>query len=208
MDSGDTGTVKKHKGRPYGAKDKKPRKRGDERKKYTVSEKALAQRHENGEKNKIKLVTPEQIDYNTRLINHIMQISEIASHANLKDINSLKACFVQYLQLCQANGMPVQNLAAYSAMGFYNYSVFDYYCKKDDPEWRAFTSSVKSVCAMFREGMITDNKLNPVIGIFWQRNYDGLRNDTEQVQSAQEVDEDRGNTGYKEKYKKLIGGGE
>ena len=93
-------------------------------------------------------------------------------------------------------------------MGFYNNGHFEYYCKKDDPEWKAFTASVKNVCAMFRESLITDSKLNPVIGIFWQRNFDGLRNDTEQIQSIQEQNEMTSSTGYKEKYRKLIGGDE
>ena len=199
MDSDNTGVVKKKMGRPKG-KSTHPNKG------YTVSEKAIAQRTTNAFNKKVKFVNEEQREYNTRLINHIMQISEIASHADKKDINSLKSCFISYLKLCQENGFPVQNLAAYSAMGFYDVKHFDYYCKKDDPEWRAFTASVRSVCAMFRESLITDNKLNPVIGIFWQRNFDGLRNDTEQIQSPQEQDEDTGSSGYKEKYKKLIGG--
>ena len=194
MASGNTGTAKRGRGRPKGSKSS-----------YTVSEKALSQRQNNAENNKLKFVTDDERDYNARLINHIMQISEIASHADRSDINTLKSCFINYLKLCQENGFPVQNLAAYSAMGFSGYTMFEYYCKKDDPEWRAFTASVKSVCAMFRETLISDSKLNPVIGIFWQRNYDGLRNDTEQVQAIQEQDENTGNKGYKEKYRKLIG---
>ena len=61
---------------------------------------------------------------------------------------------------------------------------------------------------MFRDAMISSNKLNPVIGIFWQRNFDGLRNDTEQVQAIREAednDEYGSSKAYKEKYKNLIG---
>ena len=54
--------------------------------------------------------------------------------------------------------------------------------------------------------MVSDSKINPVIGIFWQRNFDGLRNDTEQVQANQEQDDDFATAkSYKEKYKNLIG---
>lgn len=198
MENGDTGTVKRGRGRPKGSKSKQ----------YKVTDKVLAQRRDASAKNDLKklIQTPEGLDYNTRLINHIMQISEIGATADRNDINSLKSCFINYLKLCQTNGFPVQNLAAYTAMGFYDYHHFDVYSKKDDPEKRAFAASVRAVCAMFRESMITDNKLNPVIGIFWQRNFDGLRNDTEQVQSAQEQEEEENNKSYKDKYRKMIGG--
>ena len=197
MENGDTGTVKKKKtGRPKGSKSG-----------YTVSEKALAQRKENGRVlTTAPIETPEQMDYNTRLINHIMQIQEIATHADRNDINTLKSCFINYLKLCQANGFPVQNLAAYSAMGFPGNFHFESFCRKDDPERKALYTFVKSTCSMFREGLVSDGKLNPVIGIFWQRNFDGLRNDTEQQQSAQEQDDDAySSKSYKDKYKNLIG---
>ena len=81
------------------------------------------------------------------------------------------------------------------------------FSKKDDPEVREFCIQVKKTCAMFRESLVKDGKLNPVIGIFWQRNFDGLRNDTEVVQTALEMDESyvSGSKAYKDKYKNLIG---
>ena len=189
--------VRKKAGRPKG------RKSG-----YTVSEKALAQRRAvvPTRKDKVNPTTAEEIAFNARLIDHIMQVHEIATHADRNDINTLKSCFIAYLQLCQKNGFNVQNLTAYAAMGFDNGS-FSVFIRKDDPEIREFGRMVKETCAMFREHLVSGNKLNPVIGIFWQRNFDGLRNDTEQVQAAQEQEED-GNYGNssKEKYKNLIGG--
>ena len=195
MKDSNTGTVKKKGGRPKGSKSS-----------YTLTEKALSQRRDAAESNRIIIDNQEKYDYNTRLINHIMQIQEIGQQANKHDINSLKSCFINYLKLCQANGFPAQNMAAYSAMGFEPKS-FEMWARKDDPEIREFAGFVKRTCAMFREGMVSDGKLNPVIGIFWQRNFDGLRNDTEQVQSANEQnDEDSlSSKAYKEKYKNLIG---
>ena len=201
MDGSDTGTVKRRGGRPKGAKDKKKRvnKNG-----YTVSEKALAQRVNNFSIKEPK--TDEERDYNSRLIDHVMQINEIATHADRGDILSLKSCFVAYLKLCQQNGFNVTNLSAYASMGMDYYS-FNSFAKRDNPEIREFCRFVKETCAMFRENMVANNKINPVIGIFWQRNYDGLRNDTEQVQSMQEQadDEFASSKSYKEKYKNLIG---
>ena len=92
-------------------------------------------------------------------------------------------------------------------MGFPTSKHFDAWSKKDNPEIREFAGMVRGTCSMFREALVTASKLNPVIGIFWQRNFDGLRNDTEQVQSVQEQ-EDYSNSSnkYREKYRNLIGG--
>ena len=173
---------------------------------YTVTEKALAQRKEAGIKKVMPAETPEEMAYNARLIEHIMRINEIATHADRHDLLSLKSCFAAYLKLCQEDGFTVNNLSAYASMGFTGFSTFDSFSKKDDPEIREFCRWIRSTCAMFRESMVAANKLNPVIGIFWQRNFDGLRNDTEQVQVAHEQEDDYSvGQGYKEKYKNLIG---
>lgn len=198
--SEDTGITKekpkKKTGRPKG------RKSG-----YTVSEKALAQRQTNVLHNTTTkvAVTDEGREYNARLIEHIMRINEIATHADRNDLSTLKSCFIAYLQLCQEDGFSISNLSAYAAMGFSQYHSFDVYSQKDNPEIRQFCGFVRQTCAMFRESMVSANKLNPVIGIFWQRNFDKLRNDTEQVQSTQEMDDLDVAKSYKEKYKNIIG---
>ena len=193
MASGNTGTAKKR-GRPKGRKSD-----------YTVSEKALAQRRKVGIQKVKPAETPEECAYNARLIEHIMRIHEIAQNADRSDLLSLKSCFIAYLRLCQEDGFKVGNLAAYSAMGM-DRVVFNNWAKKDNPEIKQFCRFVQETCAMFRESMVAENQLNPVIGIFWQRNFDGLRNDTEQVQALQEQnDEEFGSKSYKDKYRNMIG---
>lgn len=174
---------------------------------YTMTESALRQRQFACKNRTQQPDTQDDIAFNNRLIGHIMQINEISVHADKHDLLSLKSCFAAYLQLCQQNGFNVSNLAAYASMGF-DYQSFAEFSKRDDPEIREFCRFVRKTCAMFRESLVSANKLNPVIGIFWQRNFDGLRNDTEQVQSiqAQEDESVDRNGEYKEKYKKLIGG--
>jgi len=183
-------------GRPKGRKDKEPRKIDYSYPAPITKDDLRLEAHMENDQN-----------FNSRLIGHIMQINEIRSHADKNDLLSLKSCFVAYLKLCQANGFCVTNLAAYAAMGM-DYQGFINYARKQDPEVQDFVRSVRETCAMFREGMVSSNKLNPVIGIFWQRNYDGLRNDTEQIQNALEQDEEynNGSKSYKEKYRNLIEG--
>ena len=174
-----------------------------DRKKYTVSEKALAQRRQNTAL--IPARNDEEMDYNARQIQHMLRIQEIAMSADRNDITSLKSCFTNYLMLCQEDGFKISNIAAYASMGMTR-DQFEYFKKKEDKEIRDFVSMVQSICAVSRETLISDNKLNPVIGIFWQRNFDGLRNDTEQAQAASEqADNETDDKSYKSKYMDMIG---
>ena len=173
---------------------------------YTMSPAALEQRRENVEKNSLPVaLSPERIAKNAVRIQHVIAIQEIATHADHKDVLSMKSCFLQYLQLCQQDGCSVGNLGAYAAMGFMN-NEFDLWAKHGGEDRREFARFVKSTCAQFREGLVADGDLNPVIGIFWQRNFDGLRNDTEQVQSINEQEDLTGeSSSYRKRYGNLIG---
>ena len=195
-------------GRPKGSKNKPKGKIIDPltgaKRSYTMTAKALAQRRER------MALTPaeseEEKNYNARQIEHVLNIHKIAANADRSDLASLKSCFIAYLQLCQEDGFKISNLGAYAAMGM-SKQLFEQFKHKDDPDIKEFVSMIQTTCAIARETMIADSKINPVIGIFWQRNFDGLRNDTEQVQAAQEMEDDYGgNKSYKEKYKNLIGG--
>ena len=167
-----TGTVKKT-GRPKGSKSG-----------YTMSEKALAQRHTYSPIiQATRPYTGEDIDYNARQIQHILHIQESASTVDKSDPVSLRNAFYQYLALCGQDGFKVGNLAAYSAMGVDRYTVTSW-AKSTREESRELARLVKTTCSLARESMVADQKINPVVGIFWQRNYDGLRNDTEQIQPA------------------------
>ena len=170
---------------------------------YTVSPSALAQRR--NIHNTLPARTPEEHEYNTRLIAHIMQVQEIATHVDKRDPVSLRSAFINYLRLCQENGFRVSNMAAYCAMGV-SHTCVDTWLKSNKEEFKELALFVKTTCALSREELISDNKLNPVIGIFWQRNFDGLRNDTEQQQVIPGNDSDDMTSAqeYRQKYGKLI----
>ena len=50
-----------------------------------------------------------------------------------------------------------------------------------NPARTDFIKKVQKVCALYREGLMQDGKVNPVTGIFWQKNYDGMKDQTEMV---------------------------
>ena len=175
---------------------------------YTSSEKTLAQRRKVSPITNIKHYAPlegEDREYNTRQIDHIMKIHEISMTVDRNDVESLKSAFINYLILCQKDGFKVGNMAACAAMGISCHQL-DGWIKQNKPGFKELALFVKETCSVFRESLIADQKLNPVIGIFWQRNYDGLRNDTEQQQSLQEMnDNDNASiSDYRKKYGNLI----
>ena len=185
------GVAKKKTGRPKGSKSS-----------YTMSNKALAQRRNNSAL--LPAETEEEKAYNARQIAHITEVYKIGMMADRGDPLSLRSCFLAYLDLCQKDGFKVSNIAAYASMGM-SKEIFAQLKKK--PEYKEITDFVQTVCSMSRESLISDGKINPVIGIFWQRNYDGLRNDTEQIQAINEQEDDVSQgSSYKDKYRNLIGG--
>ena len=193
-----SGTGKRKRGRPKGSKSG-----------YTMSEKAIVARKKGLDKNHavyLPAETEEEMSYNARQIEHIMRIHEIAQNANSKDLASLKSCFLNYLKLCQSDGFKVGNMAACAAMGITAQVLNNWAIRDTRPDYKAFAQFVKTTCSLSRETLIADQKINPVIGIFWQRNFDGLRNDTEQQQLLQEQETDEQLTAdeYRKKYGKLL----
>ena len=191
------GTGKKRgRGRPKGSKSG-----------YTTSPEALMQRRQNA--GCLPARTPEELAYNQAVIQHALKAAEISRSADQKDPESLLNCFYEYIKVCGEDGMRIGNQGACAALGISPTVLSDWkygYRKPDDPRYKKLAEFISNVCAMSREQMITDGKLNPVIGIFWQRNYDRLRNDTEQQQAIQESDngENMTSNDYLKKYGNLL----
>lgn len=174
---------------------------------FNYTEKTLKKLESHGA-SVIPAETGAEKDYNTMLIEHTLKTYEISRNANIKDPDSLRGCFIEYMKLCSQNGYKIGNLGACTAMGINPRTLEmwkDGNRRDNDSRYRELAEFVLSVCAMTREQLITDQKINPVIGIFWQRNFDGLRNDTEQQQQLQNDNmESTSASEYLEKYGKLI----
>lgn len=105
------------------------------------------------------------------------------------DVAELEQRFGWYIQLCQDYDMKLGNLACYLALGISKQEVWDWErgqkAAHTNPALRDFAKKVKFYCGAYREGLMQDGKINPVTGIFWQKNYDGLRDQQEYVVAAQ-----------------------
>lgn len=98
------------------------------------------------------------------------------------DVEEMERRFARYLELCAQWDMKVGNQAAYAAIGIGKDDAYEWSNRNlGNPARTAFIKKVQKVCAMYREGLMEDGKVNPVTGIFWQKNYDGMKDQTEMV---------------------------
>lgn len=98
------------------------------------------------------------------------------------DVEEMERRFAFYLEMCAQWDMKVGNMAAYAAIGIDKDDAYEWTNRNmGNPARTRFIKKVQKVCAMYREGLMEDGKVNPVTGIFWQKNYDGMKDQQEVV---------------------------
>lgn len=155
-------------GRPLGAKDKKPRKRRTDDSPVAIITRDAAKQMPEG--------------YNQKKINFMLDIIP-TEPLDYDDVEEMERRFMVYLQKCAEWDMKVGNLAAYAAIGINKDTAHDWAVRytKQHPERAQFIKKVRQICAMYREGLMADGKINPVTGIFWQKNFDGMKDQQDVV---------------------------
>jgi len=119
--------------------------------------------------------------YNNKLVSFMLAITptEPLDH---NDVEEMERRFMNYLRMCAEWDMKVGNQAAYLAIGINKDLVFEWGNRQlTNPKRTEFVKKVQQICGMYREGLMQDGKVNPVTGIFWQKNYDGMKDQTEMV---------------------------
>ena len=114
---------------------------------------------------------------NQKFIAAILKSRDIARDADVNNIDTLYSCLHRYLQYCFENNIKFGNMSAYAACGIDKQTVWAWESgskRKNDPRYAEFARYVRQVCAEYREMLMSEGKLNPVTGIWWQKNYDGL----------------------------------
>ena len=129
--------------------------------------------------------TPAQ---NTAIATSIMDIMSWEK-PDRKDIDGLYRAFNHYIQYCINNGVPIGNMNAYMSMGIDFRTAYDFEVGRYTPAHQKLIRDVKCVCASFREQSMAEGGINPVTGIWWQKNYDGLKDVQEVVVAPNEKQE-------------------
>lgn len=101
---------------------------------------------------------------------------------DINDVEEMNRRFTRYLDICAKYDKKIGNLTAYAAIGITKEQAKEFELhSKSNPARAYFIKKVRQFCSMYREGLMQDGKVNPVTGIFWQKNYDGLKDQQEVV---------------------------
>lgn len=99
-----------------------------------------------------------------------------------QNIDELEERLARYVAYCAQHDIKIGNQVCYMALGINKDDVYNWeHQRHGTPEHRDFIKKVKFICAGNREFLMQDGKINPVTGIFWQKNYDGLKDQQEMV---------------------------
>lgn len=164
-------------GRPKGSRDRKPRRTEGYQE---SSPKNLVKARENSPITQAqKAEMPE--GYNAKVTAFMMEIMP-KEPLDTQDVAEMERRFMNYVQKCSEWDMKVGNQAAYMAIGITKEQAWEWEnVVKGSPARSDFVKKVRQFCGVFREGLMQDGKVNPVTGIFWQKNYDGMKDQTEMV---------------------------
>lgn len=90
--------------------------------------------------------------------------------------------FRHYLETCKKYDMKVGNLNAYFAVGIDARCVDDYMKRPEaNPARTAILKKIKAICGAFRENAMQQGEIDRIVGIFYGKNWDGLKDVQETV---------------------------
>lgn len=114
----------------------------------------------------------------------VLEIMKLGKGCNLNDPDDMMRCFLTYVKMCEMYGMKITNQAAYLSMGISR----QYACelrkgvrRAKDPRYKELIEQVDMICSTTREVLMSENAVNPITAIWWQKNYDKMT-DVQQVE--------------------------
>ena len=74
------------------------------------------------------------------------------------------------------NDIKIGNQMCYLALGITKDDVYNWEHGNSRGDTHGdFAKKIRKICAGNREILMQDGQINPITGIFWQKNYDGMR---------------------------------
>ena len=141
---------------------------------------------------------------NARYANFVLAIAAIGRGADRNDVNDLRMRFYAYVELAAQTNNKLSNMNAYMSMGLTGTKVSQL-MQHGTQEQKDLLEEVKMICGGYRESLMSDGQLTPSTGMFWQKNYDGLRDAQEHILvPGDPLGEMRSKQEIKEKYADII----
>lgn len=118
---------------------------------------------------------------NARYIAFIRELYALPTVDNT-DLKAMEQRLAEYLCICEKYGIKVGNQSCYFALNIDKDDVYDWtHGRSRSSDFSDFVKKVQKICSMYRETLMQDGQINPITGIFWQKNYDGLKDQQEVV---------------------------
>lgn len=141
---------------------------------YFMSEAALEQRRKASEAHALKKYE------NHERLEFLAEVAKLSAEVIPNDPDSMLIAFNKYIMLAAERGQAIGNMTAYMAMHTNHFVMRNWYLREDrknDPRCYQLAAYVHAVCAAYREQAASDGHINPILAIFWQKNFDGLTNE-------------------------------
>ena len=117
---------------------------------------------------------------NARYANFVLAVAAIGRGADKNDVNDLRMRFYAYVELAAQTNNKLSNMNAYMSMGL-TASRVSQLMAHGTQDQKDLLEEVKMICGGYRESLMSDGQLTPSTGMFWQKNFDGLRDQTEHI---------------------------
>ena len=117
---------------------------------------------------------------NARYANFVLAVAAIGRGADKNDTNDLRMRFYAYVELASRTNTKLSNMNAYMSMGL-TASKVSQLMQHGTQDQKDLLEEVKMICGGYRESLMSDGQLTPSVGMFWQKNFDNLRDATEHI---------------------------
>lgn len=109
-----------------------------------------------------------------------------------KDPEQLKQRAIDYFNYCIDNDSKPGNLGLYATWGLDKSTISHILAREPGSPRATVIKKSIAILASVREKLAADGKLNPVTAIFWQKNYDGLKDQQEVIlEPKNQIEADR-----------------
>lgn len=116
---------------------------------------------------------------NRGYLEFMTKVMALGQNVDKRDVDDMMNRFMLYIKLCHEYDVKVGNQAAYAAMGITSRDVQRWESGAATPNHQKLVEYVKQQCALYREMLAQDGQIDRLVTLFWQKNYDGLKDEQE-----------------------------
>lgn len=150
-------------GRPKGSKDKAPRKRTEVTVTLPISSTAATN---------VRMIGDERI---AAFVNYHLEMLQMRQGVDKRNVKDLHERFYRYIAYCGEHCIMPNNMNAYFAIGVSRQDISAWKMGvMGTPEHKKFAEEVTQFFASIHEQAPTENLMNPISAMFWQKAHDGL----------------------------------